>query len=297
MNNLSFLQKYSSGLKTSVIRNFAPGSDWLFAKIYCGTKTADEIIANLVSETNSVLLSSNIIKSWFFIRYADPRPHLRWRLHLVNSTFTGDVINKIHENFSDYLTDDIVWKIQYDTYQREIERYGENFIETAETIFGIESQFIVGIIKTTIENANEDFRWQIALPLVDAYFDLFGYSLEEKIKLSAKMSSDFEGEFSVEQPLKFQIDKLFRAKNSSPNSLLLAPEIFSERFQKFKTEISVLTSKFVGSNTQKDNLVRSMIHMLFNRLFSAQPRKHELVLYNFINRLYSSQKARNLHNQ
>lgn len=66
-------------------RIFIPGSEWLYFKIYTGTKTGDDILKNEVYDFVHDLRRKNIIDQWFFVRYNDPDFHLRLRLHINNT--------------------------------------------------------------------------------------------------------------------------------------------------------------------------------------------------------------------
>ena len=61
---------------------FIPGSEWVYFKLYTGTKTADAILQNELYRYIRELLNNGIIDKWFFIRYTDPDFHIRLRLHL-----------------------------------------------------------------------------------------------------------------------------------------------------------------------------------------------------------------------
>lgn len=62
-------------------RRFLPGSEWTYLKIYATFKQHDEIITHAVREIVNRLTEEGLIDCWFFIRYADPEPHLRIRFH------------------------------------------------------------------------------------------------------------------------------------------------------------------------------------------------------------------------
>jgi thiopeptide-type bacteriocin biosynthesis protein len=49
----------------------------------------------------------------------------------------AEVIDTIYPVLNSLLEQNSVWKIQTDTYQREIERYGKKTIEDSETLFGM----------------------------------------------------------------------------------------------------------------------------------------------------------------
>ena len=65
-------------------KTFVVGDKWLYYKIYCGVTTADTILLKVIKPLTEELLALKKIKKWFFIRYSDPKPHLRFRVELIN---------------------------------------------------------------------------------------------------------------------------------------------------------------------------------------------------------------------
>jgi hypothetical protein len=120
---------------TSEKRSFPPGSEWLFLKLYGGTTTLDRLLTHEVRHLVRAASSASLISSWFFIRYADPQPHLRIRFHGDPESLTRDLLPLIAGIFNP-LVDQSLWKIEHGTYVPELERYGGvQGIGEAEHIF------------------------------------------------------------------------------------------------------------------------------------------------------------------
>jgi thiopeptide-type bacteriocin biosynthesis protein len=64
----------------AIKRSFTIGEEWLYFKIYCGVKTANELLISVVEPLVTKLRKEKKITLWFFIRYSDPEHHLRIRL-------------------------------------------------------------------------------------------------------------------------------------------------------------------------------------------------------------------------
>ncbi|MDB5088855.1 MAG: Lantibiotic dehydratase domain protein, partial [Mucilaginibacter sp.] len=116
-------------------RNFSIGSEWLYYKFYCGVNTSDKILCNIIKPLTEQFIEEGLIDKWFFIRYADPDVHLRIRFHLPKISALGIIISKIKQAVAEYEQTGLIKKTQIDTYQREIERYGESAILPAEDLF------------------------------------------------------------------------------------------------------------------------------------------------------------------
>ena len=86
-----------------ITRKFHPGSEWLYFKVYTGIKTSDTILQEVIEPLVEQLQIQNLIDQWFFIRYNDPKPHLRIRLNLKNITPYSIILGMINSLFKDYL--------------------------------------------------------------------------------------------------------------------------------------------------------------------------------------------------
>ncbi len=54
-------------------RRFPPGSEWLYAKLYCGTATADRVLVEAIAPLVATGRVAGELDQWFFLRYGDPR--------------------------------------------------------------------------------------------------------------------------------------------------------------------------------------------------------------------------------
>ncbi|MBK9035332.1 MAG: lantibiotic dehydratase [Myxococcales bacterium] len=91
--------------RDSGARRFAPGSRWLYAKLYGGVTTADRVLREAVAPVVRAALASGAARRWFFIRYADPQPHLRLRLDGAPDRLLAEVLPML-ERATEPLLDD-----------------------------------------------------------------------------------------------------------------------------------------------------------------------------------------------
>ncbi|MCF6297671.1 MAG: lantibiotic dehydratase, partial [Flavobacteriaceae bacterium] len=94
---------------TKVQRSFSLGTEWLYYKIYCGYKTADRVLAEIIKPLTEQLLEQKLITQWFFIRYADPDPHIRVRFKLADVRQLGLVIEKFSKQIAQFEAWGLVW--------------------------------------------------------------------------------------------------------------------------------------------------------------------------------------------
>lgn len=269
------------------------GGDWVYYKIYSGIETADEII-KIVNQIALKLLDIEAIELWFFIRYADPKQHLRVRFKCKNNQAIGIIINEMHKALNPLINQDLIWKIQLDTYNREIERYGRNTMEFSETLFYYDSLMVTDFLDNFDD---ENLRWLFSLLAIDNHLDIFNYDLKDKYNLLQDLSTGFKNEFSQSKYLNQGLNDKYRLYRkeiekimNKSNEHILLYNILDNKKNKLKnTSTYILSLKEKNSlNIDFDELNSSYIHMTMNRLFPIENRKFEMVCYDFLARYYKS---------
>ncbi|NER12570.1 hypothetical protein GWK08_03890 [Leptobacterium flavescens] len=286
-------------------RSFIIGDKWLYYKLYTGPKTADMILTEIVNPVATELIKQGAIDQWFFIRYADPKHHLRVRFHYNDPSRVAEIINALHIPFRSFIEEDLLWKIQLDTYQRELERYGDNTIEQAEELFFHDSKMIADFIDLIEGDEGEEIRWLFGLRAIDNLLDSFEYSEEGKLELLDNLKTGFGMEFGMSRPLKKQLDNKYRNARGKISEFLVferennpdfAPvlDVLDEKSANTKAVAkAILKHRDEGTlKMELNSLMGSYIHMLMNRLFKSNNRLHEMVCYDFLFRYYKSEWAR-----
>jgi thiopeptide-type bacteriocin biosynthesis protein len=288
-----------------VQRTFNVGSEWLYLKLYGGVKSLDKILSDDILPLTNELLEEGIIEKWFFIRYEDTDKHLRIRFYHGNKPdFIGIVLNRLHEALKVYLNEGIIFKIQADTYQREIERYGISTMELSESIFFHDSKAVASVLSLIEGDAGEKYRWMFGLRGLDMLLDDFGYTLQAKLKLMENLKEGFFQEFGGGDKLKHQLNDKYRSERESIEQILdyeqdseeikPAIEYFNNRSEALKllNKDIILLQLSKNQTYTHDTLLPSYIHMFMNRIFVMDNRKHELVIYYFLAKYYHSKMAR-----
>lgn len=301
------LPNYASPYNTACERIFIPGSEWLYLKIYCGTITSEKILTEVIKPFCENLLASGDIDKWFFIRYYDPQPHIRIRFHNAED---ADFINKIQQELypvlDSYVKSNLVFNYQADTYVREIERYSPEAMTLSEDLFFLDSMAVVGFIDSIEGQEGETLRWLYAIKGIDMLLDDFKCTTAHKLEILSELQYSFFNEFGASQSLKRLLDNKYRA------SMKAIAEVLSENPLQFESlaETEQLLSLFAQRSLQaqpvidqvlsiaenKDrnyikNLLFSYIHMFLNRLFISNQRKHEMVIYHYLKKYYTSKIA------
>lgn len=125
----------------------APGNDWLFMKLYLGRELQDDLLAGPVRTFAHNALRKGLAQDWFFLRYTDPDPHLRLRFRGDPRVLIEKLMPLLCEWGTSLMTQGPCLKFSFDTYDREIERYGGyTGMELAETLFGADSRAVVDLL-------------------------------------------------------------------------------------------------------------------------------------------------------
>lgn len=290
-------------------RTFIIGDKWLYLKLYTGLKTADTLITALIGSLSSSFIDDNLAEKWFFIRYNDPQFHLRWRISITDPEKIGTIITRVNKAIFPYLDNDMIYKVQAETYKREIERYGSNSIGIMEQLFWHNSMLVCDYLSQTKDSEDEKNRWLFSMRAIDSFLNLFNYELDQKLRLLSIMANSYGKEFNIDSALISQLSDRYRANKkdifnfmsltfddaNAYEALLKVQHQFNIRSTRGVNEILKLENdKQLAVSV--DNLLISYIHMFMNRLFRSKQRLHEMVIYGFLFRYYRSQLAQSKHN-
>lgn len=271
---------------TKIQRSFYPGDEWLYFKIYLGKFSANKLITDVLFTVAENLVHENICSKWFFIRYSDPNHHIRFRLKLSDVKHYHTVLHKIRESLTLYIASRVIWKIQIDTYEREIERYGKNRMLLSEDLFYENSKVVshilqqesnelrlilcsVHLIKHLISQLDDFDDKAFLTQNVKYYREEFEVN-KVTLKLLAKEFINFEKDFVS-----------FKQKDLYKNLLEINQIYVKQIKQIYDLEKNISANDF-------DSFLSSHIHMFINRLFSERQRQFELIVYEYISRMNSS---------
>ncbi|HXB41891.1 MAG TPA: lantibiotic dehydratase [Bacteroidia bacterium] len=303
-NNINKDSIYFKEFQKSRPTFFLPGNEWVYYKIYTGVKIADTIITNNLLPLIEELQFQQHIKKWFFIRYDDPENHIRVRLNINEGKDVAYIIQKFNLLFDVLIENSSISKIIIDTYSPELERYGANNISNSEDIFFLDSKSTAQFLCSTDKPNFQELRWLWGLKNIDTYLEDFGLQLEDKCLMTETARNNLGKEFNFGKELKLQLDQKYRDNKKRIFDVIEAGEfyfqnnevfsILRERSADMKPMINLILTHEKGkrlNNTFK-NLLFSYMHMSLNRLFMGEQRLNEFVVYDFLNRHYTSMLAR-----
>jgi len=275
-------------------RDFCLGSEWLYYKIYTGVKTSDYILLEKLKPVILKLEKKNIIQKWFFIRYKDPDEHLRIRFLVKKTANLNIVIQSLYFVLNKLLKQNLIWKIQTDTYKREIERYGKNTISDSEYLFWKDSKMILKYLKLKSSFIKQETPLLFSFLAINSFLDSFHLSNQEKLEMMDELQNSFKIEFETDTLQKKDLSKSYRIIYPQIQELL--SDIPNNNY----TDIYNLVNKKTDKTNKKSiqikakieislqNFLASHIHMMINRQYTSKQRMYELIIYDHLFRFYKS---------
>lgn len=282
-------------------REFLPGDEWIYFKIYCGTKVANTILINLIRPFAKELEHEDSIEHWFFIRYADPDFHIRVRFKAKEIGKVGEIISRFYHRATNFYDNQQIRKIVIDTYVRELERYGSNTVDLSEAYFAQNSAFVLNLLSIV-----DDFslNWLAAISYIDRFLTSLELDIYEKKQLFENLAEGFGREFNKDIHLKKKLGNQFREEREKIKKILEAitfeeedlsiiVEIVKSSLNNTKKCIDALLASKNQLEFPLHDLLGSYLHMFLNRVFEENQRYHEMVLYHMMWYHYKSEIARN----
>jgi thiopeptide-type bacteriocin biosynthesis protein len=285
---------------------YLPGSEWQYFKIYCGQSQVDELLTQHIVPLMHELAQKDLLQKWFFIRYADPEPHVRIRILSHNTQ--QDVHAALSQCCANALRQGFGRRVVVDSYRRELGRYGGvAALEQCETIFHLDSQLIHRFIASDEQQIPVATRWLFAAMSIPALLDAFGLELPEQAALMATLAESFRREFVFGAQQKVQLGAKYRSYRNRLDGLIFGRgsdaahaeqrAVWQALLQPYRQALQAPAGTLraleqAGElSTPLHPILGSLIHMHCNRLFVANQRMHEAVLYDFMERIYDSRLA------
>ncbi len=275
----------------SANRKFLPGSEWIYFKIYTGVKTSDIILLEVLKQLIEEFKSEKLIQKWFFIRYNDPKPHLRIRFNITIPNKYYILLHKISSLFGEYLNSGEISNIVIDTYKRELERYGESSIEYAEELFFRSSELILNFLEY-----DDEEKIMVALLYIDCILSELGLSNEEKTNWIKNFDNAFKTEFNTDKSLNSQLKKKYI--DFQPKYFEFIKTIAFKDIKYLITnnisDIHIVIEKILELekkeclNVEMRDYFQSIFHMHINRLFVSNQRLFEMIIYDYMLRFYKA---------
>jgi lantibiotic biosynthesis protein len=263
---------------------FFENEEWVYLKLYCKTIAVDYILQCIKQDVLMPAFHKKIIQKWFLIRYQDPDYHIRIRFQLTAKKEMEALVKLLKESISKLEEEGCVWKTETEKYLPETERYGNLGMPLVEKLFWEDSDKYISFLETVEEDTKEEDKWLFVLRNIDVYLNRFHKTLPEKQEIMEGFKNDFAKEFGVDQLSKRQLDSKYRTYRSAITDCLSGG---NEQME------ALILPEGIKVSGEIQTAIAGLIHMTVNRFCTSHPRLHELFLYDFLYRCYTSEIARN----
>jgi len=280
---------------------------WLYFHLMAGPRATESLLMSAVAPTLENHRKRGDIDGWFFVRYADPHPHLRVRVRgnskLLTATVLPDVLHAVS-------VCGIPAELRLDTYRPEIRRYGGvSAMALAERIFTANTLAVVEAIQHAYELGKAmDPDWRMAFACIttqrlleqllvpDQQRAAFLVRLSETALREVAQSQDaiVARRRALSKALRRQRAELMRAIFDDHPDWREIGTLWTVRMSGASDEVRALKRLEHRGELMRPyvDVVASVIHMHLNRVFMDEPRHHERVVYEFLHQLNRSQSAK-----
>lgn len=268
--------------KQYVQRSFPPGSEWIYQKIYCTNKSTNRILLKLKILLD-ILLEKGLVKKFFFVNYKDSKNHIRLRILLTDINNLTVVLKELNSILEEFSKNNYIQNIVLDTYDRELERYGNESIESFETIFFLDSCFSIKLIEKCKNNLYMHANWLHCIFTLDTYCKAFELNHERKIIFANQIKKQFDIEFSSNKNTAKYISTAYKRYEQTLISYFLDENNEFPENSFLREGVSTSIKHLDGySEKEKFNFLSSLIHMHIIRMVGAQNnRLYEYLIYSF----------------
>lgn len=272
-NSLHFKNTFHKRISTKE-RQIQPFDGWLYFKIYMKSCREDEFIVNELSNLIKKENQENSI-DYFFVRYEDPKPHLRIRLkgdrdellkhYCTILPFLEELIDRC------FISEFIIC-----SYDQEIERYGGNdLFNMVQSLFINDARLVESLLKRVYDLELDGEKEIISCVLncsylmefyndfssLKTFFDIIGINGVSKDSSIKSQKNNF-------------IEQIFSNKRGITGLVIEKFEILKEDIRKINEYMGQINI----SELKKAKIVDSIIHMNNNRFYGIDRKKESEIM-------------------
>jgi thiopeptide-type bacteriocin biosynthesis protein len=254
-------------------RRHAPGSEWLFVKLYCPRNFDDDVISDSMRVFAENAVASGLAGSWFFVRYSDPEAHLRLRFHGSPERLTAHLFPHICEWAGRLMSSGLCLKFMFDTYEQEIERFGgPHGMTAAEAVFSADSSSaaaLVRCLKTKLWPYDETTLLALS---IDDFMAGLGFDESERLRWYGIQTKSTKTDISAEYrqrktALRLLLGQPDQVLANQPGGPEIASILATRRKAMSRTADSLRQLAGQGDLSQSlEVLASSFIHLHLNRM-------------------------------
>ncbi|MDP9079334.1 MAG: lantibiotic dehydratase [Bacteroidota bacterium] len=260
-----------------------PGGDWLYFEIYCHPSRSNEVLLHRITLFLKEMTTD--LQKWFFIRYDDPAPHIRLRLHLRETSKAYGHISRLKTILEQDCTSGRISDIQVKTYFRETARYGLERMAIVEDFFYDDSKYILQLLRKA---KGTDNLYKATLAWMQQLVGHCFSHINDQIIFVQNMADSFSTEMGMGPENFKKLNLSFQQlKKQLPNDDRMVPLRLPGKQDKLFLKI---LSK-CDTDEERFKITADLMHMHINRLFFADQRAHEAILYQHLLKTLKTRRA------
>lgn len=243
----------------------APGGPWLYAKLYTSAERQDELLTGplrrFLTELDTASARQGGVDRWFFIRYADPDPHLRLRLHGDPGVLNGVILPRLHDMAGQLAADGLARGLCLDSYVPETDRYGgPALLGPAEEVFHADSQLVLERLAASTDDRILSTAYDV-VELIRAFHRGYGGDWQSWVTRTYAKQEQHHKAFAARRRT-----ALARITPDGPPDPVVRPQLaVPERFGRSVREVEERGALGVSA----DSVLASLVHMHCNRRLGA----------------------------
>lgn len=264
-------------------RCHAPGSEWLFVKIYCPRDLEADLISDPMFSFSENAVASGFADSWFFLRYADPQTHVRLRFRGSADLLAHRLFPHVCEWGSRLMSEGLCLKFLFDTYEREIERFGGLLgMAASESVFSADSRSCARLMRALKAKLWPHDETALLALSIDNLLQDFGLSERDRLNWYRRHATMGDGELGADYRkrktvLRFLIGSPEERPADQPLDVSSALRERRDALRPVAQNLKHLADQ--GALSQSlDTLLTSFVHLHANRLMGLDAQSEQRTL-------------------
>ncbi|WP_326892055.1 lantibiotic dehydratase (plasmid) [Rhizobium beringeri] len=260
---------------------------WVSLKLYCSQHARDRVLADLVGPFMTSVAKVLPVRQWFFVRFDEPRPHIRLRAKLADAGHREAFLAKIF--LLERSSSGLIASIESERYDREVARYGgADGVEICERAFCQDSYAAFELLRHYKDD--QDAIWMLTLVGAFALLDDLHFNEEHKWRLLLEHRNrqrtmlDRNGRERMRSIRRERRDQVRNALETPPTWLLPGIEIIHERSLKNRDVAEDIYQLAAGDQltVSVDAIAVSLVHMWINRVTRHAINLQEMIISDLI---------------